>query len=181
MGRLDRDRAAICSRIPPASAGQYFLGVPSSRIANLGDRWLAPPALLFFKAMSDGGFDPDARIDVLLRHQLIYISVPECASTAIKSGLSALELGLAPPPDKVHTRPYSGLKSPTQVGLSAFRRLTNSAATLQFAFVRDPDARLVLAWADKFQNRPALPAAHGQPTGNALDWRPRAGHSPPPP
>jgi len=81
----------------------------------LRDRWLDPPALLFF--------------NVLLRHRLIYISVPKCALTTIKSALSALELGLAPPPDKVHTRRYSGLKSPTQVGLSAFRRLANSAAT----------------------------------------------------
>jgi hypothetical protein len=110
----------------------------------LRDRWLGPPALLFF--------------NVLLRHRLIYISVPKCALTTIKSPLGALELGLAPPPDKVHTRRYSGLKSPTQVGLSAFRRLANSAATLQFAFVRNPDARLVSAWADKFQiDRPCPP------------------------
>ncbi len=124
---------------------------------NLRDRWFDPPALAFFQAMSDG-FNPDAHIDALPRHRLIYyISVPKCASTTIKSALSAMETGVAPAPDKIHTRRFSGLKSPTQVGLSAFHRLANSTATLRFAFVRNPYARLVSAWADKYQNKPLVP------------------------
>ena len=107
--------------------------------------------------MSDGGFDPDAHIDVLPRHRLIYLSVPKCASTTIKSALSALELGVLPPTDRVHVRRYSGLHSPTQVGLSTFHRLANSTTTLRFAFVRNPYARLVSAWADKFQDKPLVP------------------------
>ena len=107
--------------------------------------------------MGVGGLDPEAHIDVLPQHRLIYVSVPKCASTTIKSALSALELGVVPPPSKVHTRRYSGLHSPTQVGLSTFRRLVNSAGTLRFAFVRNPYARLVSAWADKFQNKPLVP------------------------
>jgi hypothetical protein len=59
-------------------SGQYLLGRPSSRIAKLRDRWLDLPALLFFKAMSDGGFDPDARIDVLLRHQYLHLRAGMC-------------------------------------------------------------------------------------------------------
>ncbi|HEY1474313.1 MAG TPA: sulfotransferase family protein [Pseudolabrys sp.] len=129
----------------------------SSRIVNLHDRWLDPPALSFFQTISDAGFDPDAHIDVLPRHRLIYFCVPKCASTTIKSALSALELGRAPPPDKLHTRRYSGIKSPTQIGLSAFHQLANNRATLRFAFVHNPYARLVSAWADKFQDKPLVP------------------------
>jgi hypothetical protein len=135
-------------------SGRYLLGRASSRIVNLRDRWLDPSAKSFFQAMRDGGFDPDALIDVLPQHRLIYVCVPKAASTTIKSTLSALERGLAAAPDKLHTRRYSGLKSPTHVGLSAFHRVANSAATLRFSFVRNPYARLVSAWADKFQGKP---------------------------
>ncbi len=65
-------------------------------------------------------------------------------------------MGTAPPPDKIHSRRFSGLTSPTQVGLSAFHRLAGDPATLRFAFVRNPYARLVSAWADKFQNKPLV-------------------------
>ena len=137
--------------------GQYFIGRASSRLMNLRDRWLDAPPVSFFDAMCARAFDPDAHIDALPRHRLIYVSVPKCASTTIKPALSALELGLAPAPDKLHTRRYSGLRSPTQIGLSAFHRLATSAATLRFAFVRNPYARLVSAWADKFQDKPLVP------------------------
>lgn len=107
--------------------------------------------------MRDGGFDPDAHIDVLPRHRLIYLSVPKCASTTIKSALSALQLGAMPTTDSIHVRRYSGLNSPTQIGLSAFHRLATDGVTLRFAFVRNPYARLVSAWADKFQSKPLVP------------------------
>lgn len=125
---------------------QYLIGRASSRIVNLRYRWFDLSAQAFFQAMSGRRLDPEAHIDVLPRHQLIYVSVPKCASTAIKSALGALELGVA--------RRHSGLRSPTQAGLSTFRRLANSAATLWFAFVRNPYARLAAAWADMFQNKP---------------------------
>lgn len=120
---------------------------------NWLDRWRDPAALAFFKALRDGGFDPDAHIDVLPRYRLIYLSVPKCASTTVKLALSELQRGTAPPPDRIHVRRYSGLNSPTQVGLSEFHRLAVGSATLRFAFVRNPYARLVSAWADKFQNK----------------------------
>ncbi len=107
--------------------------------------------------MRVGGFDPDRHIDVLPRHHLIYLSVPKCASTTIKSALSELQSGALPAADQIHVRRNSGLTSPSQVGLSTFHRLATGAATLRFAFVRNPYARLVSAWADKFQNKPLVP------------------------
>jgi len=135
---------------------EYLAGRAATRIVNLRDGWRDPAALAYFRTMCAGGFDPEAHIDVLPRFALIYVSVPKCASTTIKSVLSALQRGESPPPDKIHVRRYSGLNSPTQVGLSAFHRLATDATTLRFAFVRNPYARLVSAWADKFQNKPLV-------------------------
>lgn len=132
----------------------YLLSRATSRVVNWRDHWLDPAAGSFYRAMSAGGFNPDAQIDVLPQHRLIYVCVPKSASTTIKSALSALERGAPVCPDMLHKRRYSGLKSPSHVGLSAFHSLANSAATLRFSFVRNPYARLVSAWADKYQNKP---------------------------
>ena len=135
---------------------KYVFSRLSSRIVNWRDQLLDPSASTFYRAMSDSGFDPDAHIDVLPRHRVIYISLPKCASTTIKSILSTLVLGTTVALDKVHKRRYSGLMSPTHVGLSTFHRLANGASTLRFSFVRNPYARLVSAWADKFQGKPIV-------------------------
>ena len=111
----------------------------------------------FFAALCDGGYDPNAHIDVLPKQRLMYISVPKCASTTIKVALSALNGRTNATADKVHKRRHSGLQSPAHVGVSAFHRLATSPLTLRFAFVRNPYARLVSAWADKFQGKALVP------------------------
>jgi len=133
---------------------RYLFDRASSRVVNWRDHWLDPSAESFFQAMNAGGFDPDALIDVLPRYRLIYVCVPKSASTTIKSALSALEHGATVAPALLHRRRCSGLKSPTHVGLANFQRLASSAGTLRFSFVRNPYARLVSAWADKFQGKP---------------------------
>lgn len=132
---------------------RYLLSRAASRVINWRDHWLDPAAATFYRAMSVGGFDPDAQIDVLPQHRLIYVCVPKSASTTIKSALSALERGTPACADMLHKRRYSGLRSPSHVGLSAFHRLANSALSLRFSFVRNPYARLVSAWADKYQGK----------------------------
>jgi hypothetical protein len=127
-----------------------------SRIINRRDQWLDQAAASFFRELRDGGFDPNTYVDVLPRHRLIYVCVPKSASSTIRSVLSSLESGAPPPPDLLFKRRCSGLKSPTQVGISSFHRLAKSAATLRFSFVRNPYARLVSAWADKFQGKPLI-------------------------
>jgi len=117
---------------------------------------LDPGATQFFEALAAGGYDPDAHIDVLPQHRLIYVCVPKCASTTIKTALSRLTVRGPIAPDKIHNRRHTGLRAPSRIGLSAFHRLATSPATLRFAFVRNPYARLVSAWADKFQNKPLV-------------------------
>lgn len=136
---------------------RYFLACARSHIANCRDQWLDPRAYSFFKALNDGGYKPDAHIDVLPQHRLLYVCVPKCASTTIKAVLSELNGRAAVPPKRLHSRRHTGLLPPAQVGLSDFYRLAISPDTLRFAFVRNPYARLVSAWADKFQNRPLVP------------------------
>jgi hypothetical protein len=138
-----------------ARHGRYLLRSATARLVNWRDRLFDPASVQFFVSLTDGGYDPNAHIDVLPEHRLIYLSVPKCASTTIKVALSALN-ECAVIPDKVHKRRHSGLRSPAQIGFSAFHRLATSPSTLRFAFVRNPYARLVSAWADKFQGKPLV-------------------------
>lgn len=127
-----------------------------AHLRNWRDRCTDPAAASFFAALTAGGFNPEAHIDALPEHRLLYVSVPKCASTTIKSVLSALHGRAAVAPTKIHNRRHTGLPSPSHIGISNFYRLVNSPGTLRFAFVRNPYARLVSAWADKFQNKPLV-------------------------
>jgi hypothetical protein len=136
---------------------RYRLEHVRSWFINQRDRLFDPQASLFFDALNAGGFRPNAHIDVLAGLRLIYVSVPKCASTTIKTVLSALNGPDADLRERPHQRRYSGLKSPRLVGLSAFHRLATNPDTMRFAFVRNPYARLVSAWADKFSDKPLVP------------------------
>lgn len=152
--------------------GHYALRTAKASIVNVHDRWRDPCAALFFRALIDGGYDPNAHIDVLPCHRLVYVNVPKSASTTIKAAL-ALLMGRSVPPHRLHTRRHTGLPSPQHVGMSQFHRLVTNPSILRFSFVRNPYARLVSAWADKFRDKPLVP-------GDAfvdqyLAYRPRLG------
>jgi Sulfotransferase family len=124
---------------------------------NQRDRLLDPHATSFFTRLMAGGFNPNAHIDVLKEHKLIYVAVPKCASTTVRTVLSRLT-GAAPTTrEHSHRRRASGLKSPRLVGMSAFYRLATSPDSLRFSIVRNPYARLVSAWADKYRGKPLVP------------------------
>ena len=70
---------------------------------------------------------------------------------------------------EAHKRKLSGLKSPKRVGLSVFHRLAADPLALRFAFVRNPYARLVSCWLNKFCDLPLIAA---NPSINSyLQWR----------
>jgi len=135
---------------------QYKLSNLRTGLTNWHDRRIDRSAASFFAAMKRSGADYDAHIDALPRHGLIYVCVPKCASTSIKIALSALQ-GETVAPHLAHKRRYSALRSPSQVGVSGFHRLALDPKTLCFTFVRNPYARLVSTWADKFRNKPLVP------------------------
>jgi Sulfotransferase family len=124
-----------------------------ARRAVVGTR--DPLAYEFYMRMIAGGYDP-ALIDVLADHRIIYVAVPKAASSRIKILLSAFLGRQVSSPEKANKRRLSGLKAPHHVGLSVFYRLAMDSNTLRFSFVRNPYARLVSCWADKFQNKPLI-------------------------
>ena len=135
----------------------YFFSGAQSRFFNSLGRVLHPEASSFYDDLTAGGFSPNAHIDVLPRCGLLYVSVPKCASTTIKLLLSRLTLRRQIPPTQLHKRRHSGIKSPAVAGAATLHQLAKDPNALRFSFVRNPYARLVSAWADKFQGKPLLP------------------------
>jgi hypothetical protein len=115
-----------------------------------------PPAYQFYARMIASGYDPSAHIDILPKHRIVYVCVPKAASSRIKMSLSSLLGRQLSSFEEANKRKLSGLKAPHHVGLSFFYQLAMDAGTLRFSFVRNPYARLVSCWADKFQNKPLI-------------------------
>jgi hypothetical protein len=131
---------------------RYLHACASTQLTNARDRLVGSPAASFYDGVSSG-FDAEAHIDVLPAHNLIYVALPKCASTTIKSFLAHLNAQTVEDGRQLHTRRVSGLLSPVRAGISNFYRVAKSPASLRFTFVRNPFARLVSAWADKFADR----------------------------
>jgi hypothetical protein len=140
-----------------AQIGEHLWSKAFIRLRNLIDGRCDARAASFYSTLVSRGYDPEAHIDVLPQARLIYVCVPKCASTTVKMVLSAVAGGKAKSFERIHKRRYSGLKSPSQVGLSTLYRIVSDARTLRFSFVRNPYERLVSAWADKFCERPLVP------------------------
>jgi hypothetical protein len=131
----------------------YYTHRARSYFDNGVARYRDPEAWAFYRELSGDGYNPNAHIDVLVQQKTIYVCVPKCASTSIKMILSKAIGRSLTSFAQLHKRKYSGLQSPFQTGVSAFYRLATDSAALRFSFVRNPYARLVSAWADKFQDR----------------------------
>jgi hypothetical protein len=142
-----------------------------SPIGDTGRRILHPQAQVFYDRLIEGGYAPNAHIDVLPAYQVIYVCVPKCASSSIKSTLSTLIGRNLQTPEEAYERRLSGLKAPRQVSLATLWHLATSPSALRFAFVRNPYARLVSCWASKFRDQPLVP---GQPLiDRYLTWQAR--------
>jgi hypothetical protein len=83
--------------------------------------------------------------------------VPKAASSRIKKSLSGFLGQHLTEEDALHNRRLSGLRAPHHVGLSKFYRMATSPHVLRFSFVRNPYARLVSCWADKYMDKPLVP------------------------
>ena len=135
---------------------EYVFACAGSHLRNWRDYCVDAPAVSFHKTLTLG-YELEARIDVLPQFNLIYVGVPKCASTTIKAALAAWNGRTLSAPDDLHTRRRTGLLSPSRVGLSTFYRIATDPTSLRFAFVRNPYARLVSAWADKLEGKPLVP------------------------
>lgn len=131
--------------------------------------WRDPLSYAFYERLIAGGFAPNAHIDVLPEQRIIYVCVPKNASSRIKMTLSSLLGRNLTLEWQAHKRKLSGLKSPKRVGLTVFHRLATAPDVLRFAFVRNPYARLVSCWLNKFCEVPLILT---KPSVNSyLAWR----------
>jgi hypothetical protein len=131
--------------------------------------WRDPQAYAFYERLVAGGFAPNAHIDVLPKQRIIYVCVPKNASSRIKMTLSSLLGRTVNSEREANKRKLSGLKSPKRVGLSVFHRLATDPQTLRFTFVRNPYARLVSCWLNKFRDVPLI--STNLSVGTYLEWR----------
>ncbi len=114
-----------------------------------------PAAMAFYDQLKAGSYDPDHLLKTLPAHNLIYAVVPKAASTRIRATLLrvARQYSRSPKPNRWLK---FGMRSPRSMTISSFYRLATSPRTLRFSFVRNPYARAVSCWADKFRGKPLV-------------------------
>jgi hypothetical protein len=153
-------------RLYPYRSCVWYLRRLRACVVNNRECRLNAPAATFLNIIREHHFDAETYIDVLPQHKLIYLCVPKAASTTIRSILSSLEVGTPPGPslELLYNRRCTGIRSPRLAGFSVFHRLAESAEALRFTFVRNPYARLLSAWSDRFQGRRLI---EGNPSINA--------------
>lgn len=126
--------------------------IGSRLIAN----WSDPRAVNFYDAAANGGFEFNQLLRVIPQLRTIYVAVPKAASTRIKQTLAAV-VGRRSASLRTGRRVrFRGPQGPKSMTLTAFHRLATDPATLRFSFVRNPLARAVSCWADKFQGKPLV-------------------------
>ncbi len=115
-----------------------------------------PAAAAYCRNIRRGDSEPYKHILVLPRHKLIYVAVPKAASTRIRRTLACIEgrysRSLKPSRRLKHRGPYG----PRNMTVGSFHRLATDAATFKLSFVRNPYARIVSCWADKFAHKPLV-------------------------
>lgn len=121
--------------------------------------WREPSAVEFYRTLKMEAFLPDDLLKVLPAHDLIYVYVPKAASTRIRTTLAAIA-GRHSRRLKSHNRgEFRMVRGPRSMTVRAFYRLATSPTTLRFSFVRNPYARTLSCWADKFQDQALVPGS----------------------
>jgi len=118
--------------------------------------WTDPAAVEFYARLTAEGYEPDRLLNILPRHQLLYIAVPKAASTRIRMTLARIDGRHSRSLRRSQRAKFRGPCGPRNMTLGAFFRLATDPDTLRFSFVRNPYARLVSCWADKFAGKPLV-------------------------
>jgi Sulfotransferase family len=119
-----------------------------------------PAAVAFYRNLTSGGYEPCRLVNVLPAHKVIYVTVPKAASTRIRRTLARVEGRLSRSLNRSRRNKYRGPYGPRNMTIGSFFELATSDNTLCFSFVRNPYARAVSCWADKFSGKPLVPGDH---------------------
>jgi Sulfotransferase family len=119
--------------------------------------WREPVAAKFYRKLEAEAYAPDYLINVLPKHDLIYVVVPKAGSTRIRATLSAIvgrySLQLKPK----RWGMLRGPQGPRSMTARSFYRLATSPRTLRFSFVRNPYDRLLSCWANIYRGKALIP------------------------
>ncbi len=138
---------------PVEITAKQLLWIATQPLSDLLD----PASACFYEKLVTGGYEPDLLLNVLAAHKLLYVAVPKAASTRIRRTL-AQAIGryvISLKPSRWFK--FSGPPGPRSMTKSSFYRLATAADTLKFSFVRNPYARAVSCWADKYRDKPLVP------------------------
>jgi hypothetical protein len=116
-----------------------------------------PAAAKFYSDLAAGGYETEELLKVLPRNNLIYVAVPKSASTRIRRTLAQAEGRFSRSLKPGARARYRGPYGPRNITVGSFYRLATNPATMRFSFVRNPYARAVSCWSDKFANKPLVP------------------------
>jgi hypothetical protein len=123
--------------------------IASCHIAGMFD----PLGMDFYKRLQADGYFPDLLVNVVPKRNIIYVLVPKAASTRIRLTLARATGQHMRSLDPSRRCKYRGPYGPRSMTVGSFFRLATSCETLRFSFVRNPYARAVSCWADKFCNK----------------------------
>jgi hypothetical protein len=113
-----------------------------------------PSAVAFYDTLAATGFESHDLINVVPSLGVIYVSVPKVAATRIKVTLAEVVGRHSRAPGRKPR--LRGLHGPHSMTVGAFHRLATDPHTFRFSFVRNPYARALSCWADKWQDVPLV-------------------------
>ena len=123
----------------------------------LAAAWQEPAAVEFYRKLQAEAYLADDLLRVLPTHNTIYVVVPKAASTRIRTTLAAIAGRYSRRLKRNRRGEVRMLRGPRSMTVSSFYRLATNPAGFRFSFVRNPYARVLSCWANKFQNLPLVP------------------------
>jgi hypothetical protein len=126
--------------------------VASKPLAGL----LEPSSSGFCERLWADGCEPDSLINVLPAHKVIYVAVPKAGSTHIREVLARVVGKHSRSLKPSRRRKFRGPYGPRSMTAHSFFRLATNSQTLRFSFVRNPYARTLSLWCDKFKGKPLV-------------------------
>ena len=118
--------------------------------------FLNPEAVTFCRNLMSDGYEAGALVNVMPRHRLVYIAVPKAASTRIRRTLAKIEGRFSRSLKERRRTIYRGPYGPRNFPIGLFYQIATAPDVMRFSFVRNPYARAVSCWADKFAGKPLI-------------------------